>query len=129
MTMTAPASSFAPTTLSFNTDAVAWLPERAADRLRALRQHSADLNALIPASEDRLAAANAKAEAERRLSRLRAHHSAPGGGFNLPDTDPRVMAAIEQLDKLNADHVRISELYEVRAAAYAVVSQTLLVAA
>jgi len=120
MTMT-----LAPTALSFNADPVAWLPEAAADRLRALRQHSADLNALIPKSDDRLAAANAKVEAERRLARLRAHQSAPGGGFNLKDDDPRVMAAIEQLDKLTADHARISDLYEVRGAAYVPASQTL----
>ena len=125
---TAPASSFEPTAIHFNAtpgDAVAWLPEAAADKLRALRQHVADLNKLIPASSDRLAAANAKVEAEQRLARLRGHQSQRGGGFNLLDSDPRVVAARELLDKLTADHARISDLYEIRAAGYASASQTL----
>jgi len=123
----ATAASSGPMALNINSTPhiLAWLPEGAADRLRALRQHSADLNALIPATFDRLAAANAKMEAEQRLARLRGHQSQRGGGFNLPDSDSRVVAARELLDKLTADHARISDLYEIRAAAYASASQTL----
>ena len=123
----ATAASSGPMALNINSTPhiLAWLPEGAADRLRALRQHSADLNALIPATFDRLAAANAKMEAEQRLARLRGHQSQRGGGFNLPDSDLRVVAARELLDKLTADHARISDLYEIRAAAYASASQTL----
>ena len=123
----ATAASSAPMALSFNTtlDVIEWLPEGAADRLRALRQRSADLNQIIPKSEDRLAASAARVEAEQRLARLGGHQSQRGGGFNLKPDDPRVIEQQRLLDKLTADAKRINDLYEVRAASYREATQSL----
>jgi len=116
----ATAASSAPFALHSNRtpDALAWLPEGAADRLRALRQHVADRHAVIPSSEDRLAASNAKIDAERRLARLQAHPSAPGGGFALGLADARVVEAERHLEEMTAAKARVDERYTGRSAAY-----------
>src|SRR5262245_60827579 len=100
----ATAANSAPMTLHINStpDATTWLPPGAADKLRDLRQHAADLRALCPPFEDRQAAAAAKVEAEQRLKRLQAHHASQGGGFGLKDDDPRVIAARKHLEEATA---------------------------
>jgi hypothetical protein len=54
-------------------DVIELLPPGGEDRLRALRQHSHDLNKLIPKFEEKFEANNAKIEAEQRLKRLTDH--------------------------------------------------------
>ena len=67
----APFSAGMPLVPSF--DVIEVLPDAAADRLRALRQHVHDLHALTVPFEDRHEASNAKLEAERQLKRLTDH--------------------------------------------------------
>ena len=120
-----PAAPTGPMTLNISStpDVLGWLPEGAADRLRALRQRFSDSHRLIPASDERLAASNAKIEAARRLTRLRAHQH--NGGFNLKADDARVVAAQQQLDQLTADLARMNAIYETRSAAWAMSSNVL----
>jgi len=77
------------------------LPERAADRLRALRQHFHDLHALTVPFEDRRVASNAKIAAAQRLKRLLDHQH--DGGFHLSEDDPRVIQQQRLLDGLSVD--------------------------
>jgi hypothetical protein len=104
-------------------DVIALLPERAADRLRALRQRFHDTNKLIPRFEELREANTAKVEAEQRLKRLLDHQSV--GGFHLPQTDPRVIEQQRLLDKLTNDARRLKELQEVRSAAWHAASHVL----
>ena len=104
-------------------DATTWLPEGAAGKLRALRQHLADLHAVCVPFEDRHAANIAKLEAVERLKRLQAHRSE--GGFDLPEADARVIAAHDHLAKVTAEAQRLSELDAVRSAAWQAASHTL----
>ena len=66
-------------------DAVEALPDGAAERLRALRQKSADLHSLLPPLEDRQAANAARHAAAERLKKLTDHRSV--AGFELDDGD------------------------------------------
>jgi hypothetical protein len=96
----ATAANTGPISLSFDSaanDPTIWLPAHAADRLRALRQRSSDLNVVIPAFEERHAASNAKIKAEQRLKRITDHPHQ--GGFNLKDDDQRVVAARQRVDE------------------------------
>src|SRR5215203_118735 len=109
----------APMTLhvSRSPDALSFLPPSAADRLVALRQHVHDLLALTPPSDVRLAAGTARLEAERRLSRLRAHPHQ--GGFNVKDeADVRIVEQKRLLDTATAENQRIAALYEQRSTAW-----------
>jgi hypothetical protein len=121
-----PATNTGPMVLQWDStpgDAVAWLPESAADRLRTLRQHVQDLRNLCPDFEDRRATAEAKTQAEQRLKRLTGHRSQ--GGLELPDGNQSVVAAREKLDQLAADLKRISDLDAVRTAAWRAASNVL----
>jgi hypothetical protein len=121
--MLEPATATAPLTVSFDRLPDAVLPEGAAERLRALRQHVADAHSLVPQFEDRAAANAARGDAARHVSRLQAHPSA--GGFGLKDDHPSVKAARLQLDRLSDDAKRLDDLYETRAAAWRAASGAL----
>jgi len=70
------------------------------------------------------AANTARGDAERQLQRLLAHRS--DGGFHLDPEDKRVVAAQELVAKLAADAKRLTELDEVRSAAWQTASATLV---
>jgi hypothetical protein len=72
------------------------VPPAAADRLRALRQHVADLHKVIPAFDDLQQMNMERIQAEQRLKRLTDHPH--DDGFNLPQDDHRVTQ--RTLDKL-----------------------------
>ena len=97
-------------------DLIEVLPERAADRLRALRQRSSDAHAVIPEFADLQEANTAKYDAERALRRLTDHPH--DGGLNLKPEDRRVIASQQHLAKMTADAKRLTELSEVRSAAW-----------
>jgi hypothetical protein len=92
------------------------LPERAAERLRLLRQRRADAHRLIPEFETIREASMARIDADNALKRLTAHQQE--FGKNLPETDPLVVAAKKHLDKMTADFRRLTELQEVRSGAF-----------
>lgn len=92
------------------------LPPNAAEKLRMLRQRSADMHTLCVPFEDIREATNAKLEAERQLKRLTDHPQ--DFGFNLPPTDARVVAAEKHLAKVTDDLRRLKERGEVRAQAW-----------
>jgi hypothetical protein len=77
------------------TDPLAYLPDRAADRLRRLQLSADDLHAVIPEFEQVREANAARMEADTRLKRLLAPQSS--GGFNLPEDDLRVTVARREL--------------------------------
>jgi hypothetical protein len=97
-------------------DLIEILPAGAANRLRMLRQRSADAHALIPDFETVREANTARLLADQRLQRLQA--SAHDGGFNLPETDSRVIAEKKQVAKLTDDARRVTERGELRAKAW-----------
>lgn len=82
-------------------DVIELLPPGAADKLRALRQRSDDLHAIIPAFEDIREANTARVDADHALKRLTNHPQ--DFGFDLKPDDPRVIAAQRHLDKMTAD--------------------------
>lgn len=104
-------------------DAADWLPPRAADRLRALRQHVADLRAIVPSFEEKHEASNARIAAQQWLEKLQAHPAERG--FDLADDDGRVVAAGHELEKLAAEEKRLRSLDETRSAAWRAASAVL----
>jgi hypothetical protein len=104
-------------------DVIEILPPVAADRLRMLRQHADDLHMPVPGFSQLQGANMEREHARQKLSRLQT--SAHDDGFNLPQTDARVIAAIKALEKATAEAARISELREVRSAAWSAASLTL----
>ena len=88
------------------------LPPGAAARLKSLRQHAADVHALMPDFETRQAALAAKLEAEARLKQLTDH--AQSGGFGLGDGTPQVLAATKALTEAVNEVERLRELYQTR---------------
>jgi hypothetical protein len=97
-------------------DVIELLPPAAADKLRKLRLRRADAHRLIPEFEQIREASMARMEAENALKRLTDHPQNSGRG--LPDTDPLVVAAKKHLDKMADDFRRLTELQEVRSAAF-----------
>jgi hypothetical protein len=97
-------------------DIIGFLPAAAAARLQALRDRCSDLHLLIPEFEERRTAGEARLAAEQRLKRLTDHPQ--HGGFGLEPEDPRTKDAQRDLDKLTADAKRITDRYEMRAAAW-----------
>jgi hypothetical protein len=97
-------------------DPIDGLPTHAAERLRMLRQRTADAHRLIPGFEAIREASMARIEAEQALKRLTSHPQ--DGGFNLPETDARVIEAQRHLDKMTADFQRLKESQEIRIAAW-----------
>lgn len=65
----------------------------------------------------------ARLQADQRLPRLRAHQH--DFGFNLPETDSRVIEQQRLLDRLTADFKRLKERNETKTAAWQTVSHTL----
>ena len=82
-------------------DPLEHLPPAAADRLRALRQRSADAHMLVPAFESIREASMARVAAENTLRRLTDHPQA--GGFALKPDSRQVTEARRTLDKAT-DH-------------------------
>jgi hypothetical protein len=109
-----PPISFNPLQPSF--DAVELLPPAAAERLRKLRLRSADAHVVIPEFETIHQASMERVTAEKDLRRLVDHPQ--DHGFGLPVTDARVIAAQRTLDKATAEFRRLTELQEVRTAAW-----------
>jgi hypothetical protein len=97
-------------------DPIELLPPAAADKLRALRQRSDDLHAVIPEGESIREASAAKIDAENALKRLVSHPQNFGFGLN-PD-DRRVVEAQRLVDKAIFDAKRLKKLQEVRTAAW-----------
>jgi hypothetical protein len=107
-----------------NYDVIERLPVgRCQDRLRQLRDHVHDLHALTVPFADIHEASNARLHAQGQSKRLTDHQH--DGGFNLKADDPRVIAAQQQLDKLNDDFRRLNERNEVRSAAWREAGHTL----
>ncbi|MET4518122.1 hypothetical protein [Bradyrhizobium sp. I1.7.5] len=104
-------------------DVIEWLPPAAAERLRLLRQRAADAHRLIPEFETVREASTRKIEAASELKRLTDHPQ--DFGFNLKPDDPRVKTAIMHLEKMTADLKRLTELREVRTAAWHAASAAL----
>src|SRR4051812_17456896 len=78
-------------------DVIEFLPTGGAEKLRLLRQRSADAHAVIPEGETVRQASMARIEATNALKRLTSHPH--DGGFNLQPEDGRVVAAQRTLDK------------------------------
>jgi hypothetical protein len=108
----------------FDIDPIELLPAGGpADRLRLVRQRTADAFSLTVPS---LEVQDLNAErllTEGRLARLQAHPSE--GGFGLPETDNRVVTAKKNLAKLTDDLSRLKQRSEQRAAAWQVCSRVL----
>jgi hypothetical protein len=102
-------------------DPIDGLPPLAAERLRMLRQRAADAHALIPPFEDVREASMRKIEAANALKRLTDHPQDFGHGLK-PD-DRRVIEAQRHLDKMTADAKLLTELQQVRSAAWQSASQ------
>ena len=100
-------------------DPIELLPPAAAEKLRMLRQRSADMRSF---RRSRMSARRpTRIEAENALKRLTDHPQ--DFGFNLPPTDPRVVAANKHLAKVTADLERLKERSEVRTAAWQAASR------
>jgi hypothetical protein len=96
-------------------DPVDRLPESAAAKRRALRQHAADMRALMPDSDALNVLRMDKAASEARLKRLR--DPAQSGGFNIKDENHS--AIVDEKSKLTAitsELARLNEISEVRSA-------------
>lgn len=105
-------------------DVIEWLPPAAAERLRLLRQRAADAHRLIPEFETVREASARKIEAANELKRLTDHPQ--DFGFNLKPDDPHVKTATKHLEKMTADLERLTELREVRSAAWQAASAALV---
>jgi hypothetical protein len=118
-----PISETSYTPSNIQTDAVAYLPAGAADKLRALRERSSERHAAtIPFSEIQEASV-ARQQAETRLKRLL---SPPiDDGFNLPADDPRAVSAQKLVEKTTADLRRLNERNASKTAAWHAASQAL----
>jgi hypothetical protein len=88
-----------------------------------LRQRAADAHRLIPEFETIREASIAKIEAANALKRLTDHPQ--DGGFSLKQEDRRVVSAEKHLEKMAADFKRLTELQEVRSAAWQTTSAAL----
>jgi hypothetical protein len=94
-------------------DVIELLPPAAQERLRKLRQRSADAHRLIPEFETVREASMAKVEAENALKRLISHPQ--DGGFRLPEDDRRVIVATKAVENATDDLRRLQERSETRA--------------
>ena len=97
-------------------DVIELLPPAAADKLRALRQRSADAHAVCVSHSELQEQTALKNDAEQALKRLTDHPS--NGGHNLPPTDPRAVVAEKHLAKMTDDLRRLQERTEARATAW-----------
>ena len=104
-------------------DPVDILPARAADRLRKLRQRAEDLHKIVPQFEQVDQINIERIKTERELKRLT--DAASDGGFNLPATDARVIAATARQNKLTAEAARLTQLKQTRSATWQTTAQVL----
>lgn len=96
-----------------NNDPVAWLPEAAGVKLRALRQRADDMRSLLPDSDVMNGLRAERAASEARLKRLRA--PAQLGGFAIRDDQhPSVVDEQAKLDALAAELARLVEIDSAR---------------
>jgi hypothetical protein len=109
---------------AFDIDVIEILPGGVpAERLRLLRQRSADCHALCVPFSELQDASVARQEAEQRLARLQA--PAQQSGFSLKDTDPRVVTAKKAVAKLTDDARRLQERSDQRAQAWQICARAL----
>jgi hypothetical protein len=107
--------SFAAPHIAPSFDIIERVPEERKDRFRKVCQHADDACALaIPFEDIRLASMDCveKENAVRRLT-----SPAQDGGFNLPETDNRVVLAQQALTKAKENFRRVQKLQTVRAVA------------
>jgi hypothetical protein len=97
-------------------DPIETLPPAAAEKLRLLRQRSADTHAVIPMHEDIREAIADRTAAEQRLRQLTDHPQ--NQGFGLRADNAGVVAQKKLVDKLADDLRRLQELQQVRTAAW-----------
>ena len=97
-------------------DVVDLLPSSAAERLRALRLRAKESHLLVPPHEELREASLARTNAANSLQRLQAHPQ--DGGFNLKPDHRSVIEAERTLDKASAAFTRLTELQQVRTAAW-----------
>ena len=97
-------------------DVIDLLPAGAADKLRMLRQRSADAHRLMVPFEDIRTASAAKTDAENAVKRLLA--PAGEGGFNLKPDAPQVVTAERAVAKATDEFKRLQERQATRAAAW-----------
>ena len=114
ITVIAPTPIAAGVHLQPSFDPLELLPPAAQERLRQLRQRSADLHAITVPHADLQAASMARIEAENALRRLTNHPH--DHGFNLKAGDQRVVAATKALDKATDEFLRLQERQASRAA-------------
>lgn len=106
---------YAPSNIA--TDPQSYLPRGLpSERFRQLVQHADDLHKIIPEFSLRQEANLARAECERRITKLLDHPAR--GGFNLPEDDPRVVAERKTFDRLVAEAKRLDDLNTQRSAAW-----------
>jgi hypothetical protein len=115
--------SFGPAPTAPGFDVADLLPPASAERLRALRLRAKEAFAIMVPFEDVRTASTAKTDAENHLRRLQAHPQ--NGGFNLPDTDARVIAAVSALEKASAEFERVRARSEARSASWTAVGGAL----
>lgn len=107
-------------------DPVEILPERAAERLRQLRERSSErADAMIPHAELQEAIAE-RTRAEEHLRRLQAHPQ--DFGFNLPPEHASCVAAEKEITRTTANARRLTERSERLAAAWRAAAQPLATA-
>ena len=104
-------------------DPLETLPPLAAEKLRLLRQRSADAHALIPTGFDVQTASAARVEAANALKRFTDHPQ--DGGFGLKADDRRVLEAQRTLDRATDAFERIKQRSETKTAAWQAASQAL----
>jgi hypothetical protein len=100
----------------FSGVAIPDLPGIAADRYRLLKQRVGDLRSLTISFDARHDASVAKLDAEQRLAQLIAHRS--DGGFELADTDARVINQRQTLAAAIAEQKRLNDLDTLRTEAW-----------
>jgi hypothetical protein len=105
----------------FGFDVAETLPPLARDRLRQLRQRSKDAHSLMVPFADIQSLSTDKVIAEQRLKQLR--NPRPAGGFDLRDSDPRVVEQLKLVDKLTDELQRLTALQETRAATWRPIGQ------
>jgi hypothetical protein len=99
------------------------LPSEAQDRGRKLRLRAADARKVVPPFDEIQDLNIERIKVEREVRRQLA--SPHDGGFNLSPSDHRVQASQKRLDKLSAEVKRLSELREIRLAAWQTTARTL----
>jgi hypothetical protein len=104
-------------------DPVELCPPLAAEKVKKLRLRKDDARRLIPEFQTVREASLAKIEAANALKTLISHPQ--DFGKNLPPTHPLVLEAQRALDKTTADFERLTELQEIRSAAFQSASQAL----